>query len=86
MIYCLTDNASSTPLGVTYPVMGSSSLITLNASSTPLFATTTCPVGNSTTTIAVTNSPVDNPVLDLFLGLIMMYMVFAGVIWFFRKK
>lgn len=58
-----------------------------------LMGTTSCPgfmstTTQSTTTIAVevSNSPVDNPVLNLFLGIMIMYVVAAGVISFFRKR
>lgn len=52
-------------------------------------ATTTCVALTSTTTQCVSESStqsVDNPVQDLYFGFILFFMVFGGMIWFFRKK
>lgn len=84
MIYCLSDIGTTTDLLIT---SSSSEPIQVGANPAPLYATQ-CPNASSTgtTTVFVNGATVDNPVFDLFCGILIIYLVAYGVIGFFRKK
>jgi len=42
--------------------------------------------GGGGTTTTASSTTVDNPTQDLFNGFILFYIVFGGVVWFFRRK
>jgi len=95
MNYCITNE-----IGTTTDMLGSTDEndiflpLHLNdgslfqATSTALYATTSCPLTVATTSleVSVDNTPVDNPVLDMFMGVMILYMTAWATIAFFKKR
>jgi len=82
MIYCLSTSSSTdeTALGV-----ADVPLQLFDEASTTLYASECPSQATSSVNIDTSGLVVDNPVFDLFAGVMILYMTMAGVIWFFKK-
>jgi len=83
MIYCLSTASSTGEVGVG---VADIPIQLFDEASTTLYASECETQATSSVNVDLSNLVVDNPIFDLFCGVMILYMTMAGVIWFFRKN
>jgi len=76
-------HTGSTGLGNVYWALDTSTCTTTQRVPITITGTTT---GSSSMSIATSTLTVDNPTFDLWAGIILMFVVMYGMIWFFKRK